>query len=71
VGLSPTSGHRLSGLRRIRTWKALNGPEQDVIFRQQQVPGRLGLSDFTDMGELGISIAGELLAHKLYHFRLA
>ena len=57
--------------RRIRMWKALNGPEQDVIFRQQQVPGRLGLSDFTDMGELGISIAGEPLAHKLYHFRLA
>jgi hypothetical protein len=23
--------------RRIRMWKALNGPEQDVIFRQQQV----------------------------------
>jgi transposase InsO family protein len=57
--------------RRIRMWKALNGPEQDVIFRQEQVPGRLGLSDFTDMGDLGISIAGEPLAHKLYHFRLA
>lgn len=57
--------------RRIRMWKALNGPEQDVIFRQEQVPGRLGLSDFTDMGALGISIAGEPLAHKLYHFRLA
>jgi hypothetical protein len=57
--------------RRIRMWKALNGPEQDVIFRQQQVPGRLGLSDFTRMGDLGISIAGEPLDHLLYHFRLA
>ena len=57
--------------RRIRRWKALNGPEQDVIFRQEQVPGRLGLSDFTDMGDLGICIAGEPLVHKLYHFRLA
>jgi hypothetical protein len=57
--------------RRVRMWKALNGPEQDVIFRQHQVPGRLGLSDFTDMSELGICIAGEPLAHKLYHFRLA
>jgi transposase InsO family protein len=57
--------------RRIRMWKAINGPEQDVIFRQEQVPGRLGLSDFTDMGELGITISGEPLAHKLYHFRLA
>jgi hypothetical protein len=26
--------------RRVRTWKALNGPDQDVIFRQEQVPGR-------------------------------
>ena len=57
--------------RRIRLWKALNGPEQDVIFRQQQVPGRMGLSDFTRMGDLGISIAGEPLDHLLYHFRLA
>jgi transposase InsO family protein len=57
--------------RRVRTWKALNGPDQEVIFRQEQVPGRMGLSDFTDMGELSVTIAGEPLAHKLYHFRLA
>jgi hypothetical protein len=44
--------------RRIRNWKALNGPDQDVIFRQEQIPGRLGLSDFTDMRDLDISIAG-------------
>jgi transposase InsO family protein len=57
--------------RRIRNWRALNGPERAVIFRQQPVPGRLGLSDFTDMGDLGVSIAGERLEHRLYHFRLA
>jgi hypothetical protein len=57
--------------RRIRNWKALNGPDQDVIFRQEQIPGRLGLSDFTNMGVLGISIAGVPLDHRLYHFRLA
>ena len=57
--------------RRILQWRALNGPERDVIFRQEQVPGRLGLSDFTDMGELGITVAGEPLEHRLYHFRLA
>jgi hypothetical protein len=37
--------------RRILQWRALNGPERDVIFRQEPVSGRLGLSDFTDMGE--------------------
>jgi hypothetical protein len=31
----------------------------------------LGLSDFTDMGDHGISIAGVPLDHRLYHFRLA
>ena len=57
--------------RRMRTWRALNGPEQDVIFRQAHPPGRMGLSDFTDMADLGITIAGEPLDHRLYHFRLA
>jgi hypothetical protein len=31
----------------------------------------MGLSDFTDMAEAGITVAGEPLAHRLYHFRLA
>jgi hypothetical protein len=42
-----------------------------VIFRQEHPPGRMGLSDFTDMGALGIMIAGERIGHRLYHFRLA
>ena len=57
--------------RRIREWRALHGPERDVIFRQEHPPGRMGLSDFTDMNELKISIVGEPLDHRLYHFRLA
>jgi hypothetical protein len=57
--------------RRIRTWRALNGAERDVIFRQEHSPGRLGLSDFTEMGDHDISIAGVPLDHRLYHFRLA
>ena len=57
--------------RRIRTWRALVGPEQDVIFRQEHPPGRLGLSDFTDTSVLGVTVAGVVLEHRLYHFRLA
>jgi len=30
----------------------------------------MGLSDFSDMRDLGITIAGEPLDHRLYHFRL-
>lgn len=57
--------------RRIRAWRAVAGPERDVIFRQSHEPGRLGSSDFTDTGGLSITIAGVKLEHRLYHFRLA
>ena len=69
----PELGHgvRRTLERRIRTWRALNGPEQDVIFRQEHPPGARGLSDFTDASDLGVSIAGMPLDHRLYHFRLA
>ena len=57
--------------RRIRLWLALHGPEREVIFRQEHPPGELGLSDFTDASDLGVTIAGVALEHRLYHFRLA
>jgi transposase InsO family protein len=65
------SGIRRTLERRIRAWRALHGAEQEVIFRQAHEPGRLGLSDFTDMGGAGITVAGQPLDHRLYHFRLA
>ena len=68
-GVDP--GVRRTLERRIAGWRALNGPNRDVIFRQEHPPGRLGLSDFTDMGELGVTVAGEPFDHRLYHFRLA
>ena len=30
----------------------------------------MGLSDFTDMADLGVTVAGQPLTHRLYHFRL-
>ena len=60
--------------RRIRAWRALHGAEQEVIFRQIHEPGRMGLSDFTEMGDLGaqtVTVAGQRLDHRFYHFRLA
>ncbi|MEX1252450.1 MAG: IS21 family transposase [Hyphomonas sp.] len=56
--------------RRIRSWRAIHGPDQEVIFRQLHEPGRMGLSDFTDMGDLAVTVARALLDHRLYHFRL-
>ena len=57
--------------RRVRAWRALHGAPKDVIFRQSPEPGRMGLSDFTDAAELGVTIAGDAFPHLLYHFVLA
>jgi hypothetical protein len=57
--------------RRIRAWRAVHGEERDVIFRQVHEPGRMGLSDFTEMGDVAVTVAGVPLEHRLYHFRLA
>ena len=44
--------------RRIRQWRAEHGPDREVIFPQNKTPGRLGLSDFTSVNKLGVSIGG-------------
>jgi hypothetical protein len=64
------SGTRRTLERRIRAWRAVNGPDREVIFRQEHPPGRMGLSDFTEVVDLGITIAGQSLDCRLYHFRL-
>ena len=56
--------------RRVKAWKALHGPDKEVMFRQSKEAGRLGLSDFTELNDIEITITGEPLNHRLYHFRL-
>ncbi|MGN8021344.1 IS21 family transposase [Phyllobacterium sp. 22229] len=65
-----SEGIRRTLERRIRSWRAVHGEAQEVIFRQTHEPGRLGLSDFTDASGLGVTIAGRPLDHLFYHFRL-
>jgi hypothetical protein len=65
------TGIRRTLERRIRSWRAMHGQDQEVIFRQTHEPGGMGLSDFTAMGDAGVTIAGAPLDHRLYHFRLA
>lgn len=57
--------------RRVKTWRALHGEEKEVMFRQNQEVGRMGLSDFTKLKGAEIRIDGKPLKHLLYHFRLA
>ena len=56
--------------RRFLAWRVKSGPEREVFFPQTHVPGEQGQSDFTDMRELEVVIAGEPFAHLLYHFVL-
>jgi transposase InsO family protein len=65
-----SAGTRRTLERRVRAWRAVNGPDREVIFRQEHPPGRMALSDFTEVADLGVTIAGQNLDCRLYHFRL-
>lgn len=56
--------------RRVKQWKALYGPGQEVFFPQIYKPGECCESDFTRMKKLGITICGVPFDHMLYHFVL-
>lgn len=55
----------------MQQWRAVSGPPKEVFFPQQHEPGVQGLSDFTDMADLGVTIASASFAHRLYHYVLA
>ncbi|MEE8289669.1 MAG: IS21 family transposase [Nitrosomonadaceae bacterium] len=57
--------------RRVKQWRALAGPKKEVMFRQSRQPGQQGLSDFTQLKDIRITIQGIEYKHLLYHFRLA
>ncbi|HAX10283.1 MAG TPA: IS21 family transposase [Marinobacter hydrocarbonoclasticus] len=56
--------------RRVKQWRALHGPEREVIFRQQAVVAQQGFSDFTHPDSL-VTIQSKPFTHLLYQFRLA
>jgi transposase InsO family protein len=57
--------------RRVKAWRARFGPAKEVMFPQVHGPGLRGLSDFTTLKGVVVTIRDEPLEHKLYHFRLA
>lgn len=56
--------------RRVRIWRASQGPPKEVFFAQVHEPGRLGQSDFTHMSSLSVTINGRPFDHLMYHFVL-
>jgi len=56
--------------RRIRRWRATEGPEKRVFFSQLHRPGEAAQTDFTNMNSLCITIGGEAFDHLVCHFVL-
>ena len=56
--------------RRVEQWRALYGPAQEVMFLQEHRAGVMGISDFTLLKGAPITVAGVVLEHRLFHFRL-
>jgi hypothetical protein len=56
--------------RRVKNWRALEGPPREVFFAQRHHPGDLSESDFTSMNTLGVTIGGQPFDHLVYHFVL-
>lgn len=56
--------------RKIKSWRAEEGPEKIVFFAQLHRPGEAAQTDFTNADELQITIAGTPFPHLLCHFVL-
>jgi hypothetical protein len=61
-----SEGHLRTLQRRIRQWRALNGPDKEVFFPQEHPPGREAAYDFTNCDELGVTISGAPFGHLLF-----
>lgn len=57
--------------RRVERWKAKHGKPKEVMFKIQHPPGELGLSDFTHLKGVSVTVKGQPFQHLLYHYRLA
>jgi len=57
--------------RKVRDWRAVHGPDREVMFPQEHPPARESAFDFTHCTELGVTILGELLVHLMFVFRLS
>lgn len=57
--------------RRVKTWKALYGKAPEVMFELRHEPGVMGISDFTELKGVSITLNGQPFEHLLYHYRLA
>ena len=53
--------------RKIKHWRATEGPDKEVFFAQEHVPGEAMQMDFTNCNKLEITILGEAFEHLICH----
>jgi len=53
--------------RRVKQWRAMEGPDKEVFFPQAHRPGEAMQTDFTWGNGLGVTIKGEAYPHMLCH----
>ena len=56
--------------RHMATWRAVAGPEREVMFAQVHRPGNLAESDFTHMSSLQVTLGGLPFPHEVFHLVL-
>jgi hypothetical protein len=54
--------------RRIKIWRATEGPGKEIFFPQEHDAGELCASDFTNMNKLAVTIGRQPFEHLVYHF---
>jgi len=65
-----TDGQLRTLQRRVKEWRATEGPGREIYFPQQHHAGKLAESDFTNMNGLYVTIGGQVFDHLFYHFVL-
>jgi len=56
--------------RKVKCWRALEGPGQETFFPQIHEPGDLGEMDFTSMNDLRVTLGGLRFDHMIFQFVL-
>lgn len=53
--------------RKVKQWRAAEGPAKEVFFPQNHRPGEAAQTDFTSTNELGVTIGSVSFSHLLCH----
>jgi len=56
--------------RHVQAWRVQHGPDQEIMFEQIHIPGKMTQSDFTSMNSLNVTLGGQPFPHLVFHLVL-